>query len=136
MATDERLIQPSTRKNPNSPPSFRVLTVGDGDLSFSLALARCYNSNVVANPKDDNDDIDNDDSDNDHIRSSQPLHLTASTLVSSEEELCQTYHNSRQVLQELRQRHVEIHFNIDATQLHKTFEGTQWDIVLFQHPHL
>ena len=88
----------------------KILTVGDGDLSFSLALARCYSTQVD---------------------------LTATTLVSSEKELLKTYQSASDILHELRTIYNStICFNIDATKLNELFPNIQFDLIIFNHPHL
>lgn len=91
----------------------RLLTVGDGDLSCSLALMKAY-----------------------------PLieNLVVTTLLPSEADLLDTYPNSESTLEELREyRNVSIYYGVDATQLH-LHQGllTQvcFDIICFHHPHL
>jgi hypothetical protein len=90
--------------------TFRILTVGDGDLSCSLALVRAYGSQV---------------------------HVVASTLLSREN-LLSTYPNTApENLKELDPPHVL--FGIDATMLHQQLaadEDHRFDAVLFHHPHL
>jgi hypothetical protein len=62
---------------------YRILTVGDGgDLTLSLALTRAYRNGK--------------------------LDLVASTLMSSKEELVQTYLNAVDVLRELEERNVPV----------------------------
>lgn len=87
----------------------QILTVGDGDLTLSLALSRAYGSQIA---------------------------LTASTLLDSQEKLIQTYHNSQNVLHELAERGVAVWFGVDATQLHQLPRKISFDYVLFHHPHL
>jgi Domain of unknown function (DUF2431) len=97
------------------PQSFplRILTVGDGDLTLSLALVRAYGEQVE---------------------------LTATTLCASSEELLSTYSNSADVIQELLQRNATVLYGVDATKLHlnpclmSKQEG--FDLILFHHPHL
>ena len=74
------------------PARFRALTVGDGDLTLSLAVARAYGHE-------------------------ESLDLVASTLLSSREDLFHTYSNSEHVLQELTERNVTVLFGVDATNL-------------------
>lgn len=93
--------------------SFRVLTVGDGDLSFSLALKRAY----------------------------PQLSITASTLVESHDELCRTYSNAKETSKEFQEVWNErIIYAADATKLEEKViaqsEDEKFDIVLFNHPHL
>lgn len=103
--------------NPPLQVRLRVLTVGDGDLTLSLALARAYG-----------DQID----------------LTASTL-DSKEELLHFYPDA--VVDELQALSsnssnvkVSIRFQVDATQIHCLEEENgnpnKWDLISFHHPHL
>jgi hypothetical protein len=86
----------------------KVLTVGDGDLTLSLSLARAYG---------------------DHIS------LTASVLDATGE-LLRAYPDAP--TEELEQLNVPILFGLDATQLHQTSisESDRWELILFHHPHL
>ena len=89
----------------------RILTVGDGDLTLSLALARAYG--------------------NEH------LDLVASSLLPSSQELIETYSNASDVLRELEERNVPVLFGVDATNLTDTAgSDEEWDAILFHHPHL
>ena len=97
----------ATTEAVHKPP--RVLTVGDGDLSYSLALARAYGS---------------------------AIELTASTLLR-EEELLETYAAAAATLAELRERRVCIRHGIDATALERAEPALgRQDHVIFNHPHL
>eukprot|EP00971_Amphidinium_carterae_P320991 6380858-Amphidinium_carterae.1 len=58
----------------------QVLTVGDGDLTFSVALQRCLGGEVQ---------------------------LTATTLLGSEE-ICRRYHHGEAALRELRRNSKEV----------------------------
>jgi Domain of unknown function (DUF2431) len=97
---------------PQSLP-LRILTVGDGDLTLSLALVRAYR---------------------------QQVELTSTTLCASSEELCSTYSNSADVVQELLQRKATVLFGVDATNLHVNpvllSKHGGFDLILFHHPHL
>eukprot|EP00557_Chaetoceros_sp_GSL56_P007910 CAMPEP_0176489698 /NCGR_PEP_ID=MMETSP0200_2-20121128/7444_1 /TAXON_ID=947934 /ORGANISM="Chaetoceros sp., Strain GSL56" /LENGTH=752 /DNA_ID=CAMNT_0017886891 /DNA_START=7 /DNA_END=2265 /DNA_ORIENTATION=- len=89
----------------------RILTIGDGDLSFSLALKRAY----------------------------PHIDLTASTLVESSAELTRTYSNAAVNETELQNTWgVPILFNVDATRLDKTLESScsKYGLIMFNHPHL
>lgn len=94
-----------------------VLTVGDGDLSFSLALQRAYPAALRVHP---------------------------STLVATREELVSTYPDSARVVDELeRVWKCPVRYGVDATRLDDanslTRGGRQKDkfaLVLFNHPHL
>jgi 23S rRNA-/tRNA-specific pseudouridylate synthase len=93
----------------SSSDRLKILTVGDGDLTLSLALARAYGSTQ--------------------------LDLTASTLLDTEDDLVRTYRNSQLILTELGERGVPVWFGVDATQLHQ-YLPSRFDVVLFHHPHL
>ena len=93
--------------------TFRALTVGDGDLSFSLALKRAY----------------------------PQISVTASTLVDSSTELCRTYASAVDTSEEFRGTwNQEIVYRADATKLPESIpaheEDEKFDIVLFNLPHL
>ena len=85
----------------------RVLTVGEGDLSFSLALSRAFGDRV---------------------------HLTATTLPD-EAELCATYSAAAPCIAELRTRGAAVVHGVDATALDVDALGQQ-DHICFLHPHL
>ena len=107
----------------------KVLTVGDGDLTFSLALKRAYPSIIS---------------------------VTASSLLSSSEDLIHTYSNSHDVLKELQEDWKEmVLFGVDATKLDSTLIPAlrraydknnpligceniirKYDFIIFNHPHL
>jgi Domain of unknown function (DUF2431). len=91
----------------------RVLTVGDGDLSCSLALKRAYPELIE--------------------------HLVVTTLLSSKDELLNIYPHSRETIANRSNfESIQIIYGIDATKLHlyRCFDGMKFDIVLFHHPHL
>ena len=90
-------------------PPIRVLTVGDGDLTASLALARALGPQID---------------------------LTATTFVS-EAELTATYALAGPCLAELRERGVRVQHGVDATALSAVRPGLALQHhVLFYHPHL
>ena len=105
----------------------KVLTVGDGDLTLSLALSRAYGGSNSSSLDANNSN-------------QQQLDLTATTLCSSYEELCDTYSNSAMVVQELvEERKATVLYGVDATQLATSvhqLHHKQFDLVLFHHPHL
>jgi hypothetical protein len=110
--TTKRVVDNGAMSNPPLQVRLRVLTVGDGDLTLSLALARAYG-----------DQID----------------LTASTL-DSKEELLHFYPDA--VVDELQAlpEHVNVRFQVDATQIHclekEKNNPNKWDLISFHHPHL
>lgn len=86
----------------------RLLTVGDGDLSFSLSLKRAYPA----------------------------ISVTASVLVQSESELCRLYTNAAENTTEFEKVSKEqIVYKVDATNLKETI-SEKYDMILFNHPHL
>jgi len=93
----------------------KVLTVGDGDLTLSLALSRAYG---------------------------EVVDVTASVLESDRHEFLRLFPEAP--LEELRHRQVSIIFGVDATQIHsqcayseKESKGNKaWDLISFHHPHL
>jgi len=103
----------------------KVLTVGDGDLTLSLALSRAYG---------------------DHVD------VTASVLEPDRREFLRVFPEAP--LEELHHRQVSVLYGVDATQLqsrcayfekklksNKNFEkeikiSKAWDLVSFHHPHL
>jgi N-acetylglucosaminylphosphatidylinositol deacetylase len=101
----------STSSNQTS-KKLKVLTVGDGDLTLSLALARAYGKKYLS--------------------------LTASVLEASREKHQQAFPDAP--LEELKERNVVVLYGVDAMQLHtsKLLLGvsTKWNLVSFHHPHL
>ncbi len=96
----------------------KILTTGDGDLSFSLSLKRAY---------------------------PQHLQITASTLLESREELVRTYSNAAEILQELKdvwKDGAEVLYAVDCCKLEAAMsrdvvqKSNQFDLIMFNHPHL
>lgn len=83
---------------------FKVLTVGDGDLSFSLAVA------LLLSRKQN--------------RSAEPLQLNnlVATAYESKETLCSVYPNFEENASKLESLGVTLKFNVDATRLAETLE--------------
>ncbi|CAJ1953298.1 unnamed protein product [Cylindrotheca closterium] len=92
--------------NASTDTRIRILTVGDGDLSLSLALVRAYGRHVS---------------------------LTASVL-ESKERLLACYPDAP--LEALADLNVEVLYKLDATKLHEHYKPKSWDLVCFHHPHL
>lgn len=88
--------------------SVRVLTVGDGDFTFSQALLRSFGSH--------------------------PLQLTATTWLQREEVLGR-YRAAGTVLQELEQRGATVVHGVDACRLEPEALCTA-DVIVFNYPHL
>ena len=102
------------RKKGRRESTLEILTVGDGDLSLSLALARAYGWQIS---------------------------LTASTIVSNVQDLIRLYPQAESIVEELEERGVSIRWGVDATKLHDTCDDSQpllllFDLILFYHPHL
>ncbi|OEU22491.1 hypothetical protein FRACYDRAFT_232648 [Fragilariopsis cylindrus CCMP1102] len=90
----------------------KVLTVGDGNLSLSLSLSRAYN---------------------------EQIDLTASVLESDRRNFLSVFSEAEDTLEELKNRHVPVVWNLDATQLHVRIPSsttTKWDLISFHHPHI
>lgn len=101
--------EPEPELEPSSPQQLlRVLTVGDGDLSYSLGLSRCFGG--------------------------QRLELTATTLAS-EAELRATYARAAANQDELRARGARVLGGVDATTL-RDLPRSSYDAIIFNHPHL
>jgi hypothetical protein len=100
-------LNPNPNPNPKNPPC-RILAVGDGDMTLSLALKRAYG---------------------------KCIDLTASTL-DSKTDLMRTYPDVK--LEELEESGVSVLYQVDATQIHaqKETKHGKWDTILFHHPHL
>ena len=137
----------------------RVLCVGDGDLSYSLALQRCYGhscSSTNSNPSmDDTTTI--------HKSNGLKVKVTASTLLSSRTKLFETYQNASKCFHALQndylvtseeshddvQNNSNVLFEIDATHLKESLARARheveqkyavsssfYDVIIFNHPHL
>jgi hypothetical protein len=94
----------------------RVLTLGDGDFSFSLALATLL----------------------------QMRHVRANVVCSSydtREEVCAKHEGAGSTLQRLERwsdglTEVEVWHRVDATALHRLPPLAPWDVIVFNFPHL
>ena len=99
-------------------PPLNILTVGDGDLSASLALVRAYEPLGII------------------------LQLVATTLLPDRNTLVETYPSSAAaILEDLESTaSVTILYGVDATKLHNHPELLNikpgFDLILFHHPHL
>ena len=96
--------------------SVRILTVGDGDLGYSLGLARALG-----------------------CKSETGVEVVASTLVSADE-LIRCYSRARAHLAELKERGVVVLHGVDATRLEESLtdqDGSHlFDHICFNYPHL
>ena len=90
------------------PAPIRVLTVGDGDLSYSLALQRAFG---------------------------ETIQLTA-TVLPTEDELAATYANAAANAAELQGCGAVVRYGVDATALATAELGEPYEVVVFSHPHL
>ena len=95
------------------PDKLRILTVGDGDFSCSLALIRAYPSLIQQ--------------------------LVATSLLASEKHVIETYPQASGIIQSLNSiDSVKIIYAVDATKLHSNLNVArfEFDCVMFHHPHL
>lgn len=98
-------------------PSDDILLVGEGNFSFARALAFHPPSGSG-------------------LEDLLPQNITA-TAYDSEEECYVKYPEAKDIVQNLRERGVEVLFNIDATKLDKIsgVKGRKWDRVVWNFPH-
>ena len=139
------LVSPSsTSASASAPSPLRVLTVGDGNLSFSLALHRLHEPSKRERRRQQS---------RPHSIQSTPLLpplLLTSSVFDSEAAEVSRYPECRSTVQELRRRGVELLFHIDATDLRRTVDderrrqSTQsslsppsppFDVLFFHQPH-
>ena len=125
----------------NSSKTKKILTVGDGDLSLSLAIHRAYGRLSRVGNNDGDDDGGNTAIDAPAVK------VTASVLETDHEELLRTYPDTADCLKELEEQDVNVHFGVDATQLHRyrdlfskhdnaCDDDNIFSLVSFHHPHL
>lgn len=99
-------------------PGMNVLLCGDGDFSFSLAIARILSSNA-------------------NTDESSQSNLVA-TSYESNETLAEVYPNYVETIQELTDRAAKIHYNVDATQLKETLpeklRNVEFDRIVWNFP--
>ena len=91
----------------------RILLIGEGNFSFARALI-LHSS----------------------LRHLPAVNLTA-TAYDSEEECFEKYPEAREIVQVLKERGVEVLFNVDATALQKckALKGRRWNRVAWNFPH-
>ncbi|KAG7388688.1 hypothetical protein PHYBOEH_007769 [Phytophthora boehmeriae] len=110
-ATDPHEASPSS-----SDPQHRVLTVGDGNFSYSLALAKRFKAR------------------------GKPLQLAA-TSFDSYQELVGKYPESERICAQLKEVGATLLHRVDATNLRESMTGQEqklrleFDAVVFNHPH-
>jgi 25S rRNA (uracil2634-N3)-methyltransferase len=94
-----------------------ILLIGEGNFSFARALAFHPPSGSGL----------------EHL---PPRNITA-TAYDSEEECYAKYPEAKDIVESLRERGVEVLFNVDATKLEKTpgFKRRKWDRVVWNFPH-
>ena len=94
-------------------PEDKILLIGEGNFSFSLALF-----NHIA------------------LQALPPGNVTA-TSYDSESECVQKYPEAKVIIEELRSRGVEVVFNVDATALVKckVLKGRKWNRIVWNFPH-
>ena len=99
--------------NPTAQETNRILLIGEGNFSFARALI-LHSS----------------------LRHLPAVNLTA-TAYDSEEECFEKYPEAREIVQGLKERGVEVLFNVDATALEKckALKGRRWNRVAWNFPH-
>jgi len=111
-------------------PGMDVLTVGDGDLSFSLALARLL--------------VTNSEGDDDGNSTPKKISRVVATSYESKETLLRVYPNFETILNEMNEIsnnplnnvQVEIHYQVDATRLseYDFIMGSCFDRIVWNFP--
>lgn len=96
-------------------PTDRILLIGEGNFSFARAL-------VIDPPED--------------LHSLPPQNVTA-TAYDSEEECYQKYPDAHSIVKAVREKGVQVIFNVDGTKLEKTsaLKGRKWDRIVWNFPH-
>ncbi|OWZ05666.1 hypothetical protein PHMEG_00022207 [Phytophthora megakarya] len=108
QSTDLLEGKPSATPSPSSKLRRRVLTVGDGNFSYSLALAK---------------------------QTDTTLQLTA-TSYDSYDELVAKYPESKRICTQLKELGASVLHRVDATNIRESLVAEQkFDSVVFNHPH-
>jgi 25S rRNA (uracil2634-N3)-methyltransferase len=96
-------------------PTDRILLIGEGNFSFTRALTLNIPSSLEGLP---------------------PGNVTATT-YDSEDDCYVKYPDAQIIVQGLREKGVEVLFNVDATKLEKAsaLKGRQWDRIAWNFPH-
>ena len=96
-------------------PTDRILLVGEGNFSFARAL--------VMHPPPG-------------LESFPPVNVTATT-YDTEVDCCAKYSDAREIVRSLREKGVEVLFEVDATRLEKcpALKGRRWNRVVWNFPH-
>jgi 25S rRNA (uracil2634-N3)-methyltransferase len=96
-------------------PTDRILLIGEGNFSFARAL-------VMHPPK--------------RLESLPPVNVTATT-YDTEEECRSKYPDAQDTISSLREKGVEVLFEVDATKLEKcpSLKGRRWNRVVWNFPH-
>ncbi|KAG6956310.1 hypothetical protein JG688_00011486 [Phytophthora aleatoria] len=117
LPTEQQEEKPATSIASAKFQQHRVLTVGDGNFSYSLALAKQHN-------RQDNDTI---------------LQLTA-TSYDSYDELVAKYPECKRICAQLKELGASVLHRVDATNIRESLvaagaEQLKFDAVVFNHPH-
>jgi|SRR5882762_4201115 len=96
-------------------PTDRILLIGEGNFSFARALTL----NAPAS-----------------LENLPPSNITA-TAYDAEEDCYMKYPEAQVIVQGLREKGVEVLFNVDATKLEKVsaLKGRKWDRIMWNFPH-
>ena len=94
----------------------RILLIGEGNFSFARAL--------VMHPPPG-------------LESFPPVNVTATT-YDTEARCCEKYSDAREIVRTLRDKGVEVLFEVDATRLEKcpALKGRRWNRVVWNFPHV
>ena len=100
-------------------PTHKILLVGEGNFSFTLALLK-LNPQVYPG-----------------LSSYIPAHNITATAYDSEDECFEKYPEAPEIVEELKKRGVKVLFSVDAQSLEgcKVLKGQQWDRVVWNFPH-
>ncbi|EIN14362.1 hypothetical protein PUNSTDRAFT_140670 [Punctularia strigosozonata HHB-11173 SS5] len=106
-------------------PTDRILLVGEGNFSFTRALA-LHTPVTYSEPS----------SSSDPLNYLPPGNITA-TAYDSEEDCYNKYTDAKEIVAGLRQAGVEVLFGVDATRLEKAskLRGRQYDRIVWNFPH-
>jgi 25S rRNA (uracil2634-N3)-methyltransferase len=96
-------------------PTDRILLIGEGNFSFARALT----FNIPAS-----------------MKSLPPGNITATT-YDTEDDCYVKYPDAQAIVQGLKEKGVEVLFDVDATKLQKVsaFKGRKWDRIVWNFPH-
>ncbi|KIL71388.1 hypothetical protein M378DRAFT_215973 [Amanita muscaria Koide BX008] len=106
-------------------PTDKVLLVGEGNFSFTLALVRLYQNEAAGGSGCTSRSV-----------FMPPANITA-TAYDSDEGCYAKYPGAKEIVDEVRKSGVQVFFNVDATRLDKAnpLKGKRFDKVIWNFPH-